>query len=75
MSTTLWWRPCQTLHTALDDDLKHVLGKQGKLNACRYVADNTQRLYFEGLRDAGVTGARDILDALERHQTIELWVE
>lgn len=78
MSTTLYWQPRAEAKQILPDTLKNVLldGSFG-FNAdvpFRRIVERSERGYFEALADAKVEGARSIVEALDAHDVIELWV-
>lgn len=35
----------------------------------------THRAYLNGLNDAGVAGAKELLDLIEKHDAIQVWCE
>lgn len=72
MSTTLTWKPC-TKGRPLPDPFKHVLRGTRFSQDCELTQDD--RLFIEGLAAAGVDGAQQVLDALEKHGTIYLVYE
>ncbi len=77
MSATLFWKPVSKESTSLPDRLKHVLLRSERCR-CLSTAILLRRGhedYFQGLRDAGVEGASEILQAIETHGTIEIWLE
>ncbi len=79
MSQTLYWQPRVEAKQILSDTLKHVLlngsfGFQGA-SPTRRLVRRSERGYFQALADAKVDGAQAIFDALDEHDTIELWVE
>lgn len=79
MSQTLYWQAWSETKQALSDTLKNVLldgtfGLQG-VSPVRRLVRCSERGYFQALADAKVDGAQTIYDALDEHDTIELWVE
>ena len=72
MSANLSWRPPGTRHP-LPDALKYVLRKGVYSNDTEIT--QADRTYFQALADAEIDGAQQILDALEKHDTIHLCYE
>jgi len=81
MSSTLMWRPVvpiegYTLPYPLKKTLSRKLwdtdGSIGGGEATMTVADIP---YLEGLRDAGVDGASELIEILRKHEAIVLWHE
>lgn len=69
MSTTLKWRPIKG-GRSLPYALKRVLADQ-TLGVWKYSSIE----YLRGLRDAKVEGAQELIDALEKHGEVELFLE
>lgn len=72
MSTNLYWNPVIPKNrTHLDDRLKWILQKKyGSPISIR--VDYTNVEYFQGLADAGVDGASDVIEAVESYDVIEI---
>lgn len=79
MSATLMWEPKKRKAQSLPDALKFILrdslgagmGWQGG----RITFNHSNDAYLRGLRDAGIEGAQELLDAIEQHEEVELWLE
>lgn len=83
MTTTMYWRPApKDVPPAHDlpDTLKRILaqrhwGHDGSLYGGEVqLGTQADRAYLEGLQDAGVTGAGELLTAVMKHGTVELWI-
>lgn len=82
MSTSLYWRPVpQDTPPARDlpYDLKKAIsqrfwGHDGSLYGDEVELTQAHVMYLEGLRDAGVDGAADLIAAIRAHGAIELWI-
>ena len=77
MSTNLCWRTIDPENHWMPKELKHKISRKywehdGSLGGEPILIDMSDYKYFEGLRDAGVDGAEDILNALEIHGEIEI---
>jgi hypothetical protein len=72
MSTTLVWKPC-TKGRPLPDSLKRVLAGTRYSQDCELTPNDS--LFIQGLQAAGVDGAAEVLEALEKHGTIFLVYE
>ena len=70
MSSTLQWRPVRESGKSLPDELKRVLGK-GSFVDREFSADDLP--YLRGLEDAGVNGASQVIEAIEKHDHIHLF--
>ncbi len=74
MSATLYWRPVVVSEgQSLNDQLRFILKLEGRQLPTRF--DHTWLDYLRGLADAGITDAQTIIDAIEKHELIELWLE
>jgi len=75
MSSTLMWRPPHR-GKELPDALKYALCKRWADQSIRTVfsnEDGCDMAYLQGLRDAGVDGAQELLDAVKRYGEVEVW--
>lgn len=70
MSSTLTWEPAHRKRHNLPLELKLALQKKfgGTVSDRDMGADYVA--YLEGLRDAGVTGAQALIDAIEKHDIV-----
>lgn len=70
MGLTLIWRPLAE-GTDLPDELRRVLEAKYRTHwPIRISRDEWG--YFEGLRDAKISGAAEVLDLIEKHGELEL---
>lgn len=70
MSSNLVWRPKKKRGT-LPKALKFVLDAQG----FPLTMDSDDLEYLKGLRDGNVDGAQELIDIIEKHGRIELYLE
>ena len=81
MSSTLYYLPDTPQGgIALPDELKYVISRRlwdtdgstghGEAGMC-----DSDIPYLEGLRDAGIKGAKELIKAIEKHGGIILWHE
>ena len=81
MSSTLKWRPNVPIEGhCLTDALKYRLsrrlwGTDGSCGDGNATMTEEDIPYVEGLRDAGVKGAQELIDILYKHGSIILWHE
>ncbi len=77
MSNSIGWRPSPPpesfvrVMTTTSTIVKRLFGEGWALSQ-RVTVDHGWDPYFRGLKDAGYIGAREILDAIEEHGSIEL---
>lgn len=69
MSSTLTWRPIEEYNGALPDALKFALRNSKKLPM---EFGHAEIPYVQGLIDAGVSGASELLALIEEHGVVEL---
>lgn len=81
VSTGLKWRPAVPLPDAeqLAYELKRALGRRlwghdGSLHGDDQEVGSEFVPYLEGLVDAGLTSAQDLIDAIERHGRVIIWI-
>lgn len=82
MSTDLYWRPAprvippgNELPHALKRTLaKRLWGHDGSLNGDAVEVDKAFIPYLEGLADAEVAGARELINAIHEHGDVELFI-
>lgn len=79
MNQNLYWKPgpvCR-LQKSLDNQLRDVLlNKSGIFDRDqRALFTEDHRRYLEGLRDANVVGAQDLLDAITTCKDVEVFIE
>lgn len=73
MSCTLYWKPVGGGRPVGDAQLRDLLRDEYGEYPCRLTAEALP--FLRGLRAAKVDGAADLLNALEKHDTIDLFVE
>lgn len=66
MSSTLYWEPVQRKQKDLPDTLKYILQKKvgGTVDT---VMSGRDISYLRGLEDAGIKGATELIEAIEKH--------
>lgn len=74
MSSSLRWKPEQKPRGSLSTAVKFALRKRtgGQLND-EIVLTAADIPYFEGLRDADVEGAEEVIKLIELHGKIFVW--
>ena len=77
MSRSLYWRPVDISNRSFPYDLKEAISKKlWGSGGCGEAAMTINDIpYVEGLRDAGVKGAQELIDVLDEHKSIILWLE
>ena len=79
MSTTAYFRPVLPKKgTARGSQLKYLLAKKhldhdGSLCG-KFQLDNTALEYLNGLKDAGVPDANKLIEGIEKHELIEIYL-
>ena len=58
----------------LPDELKYILREKYELGQGVYQLKYTDRDYLQGLSDAGIDGAKELLDHMNKGETIEIWI-
>ena len=72
MSSTLYWKPVSKKNNSLSTELKFALQKKyGSSTKITMTYDDMP--YLEGLLHGGVKDAKDLIDAIEQHEEIEVW--
>lgn len=74
MSGSLMWEPAERKKKSLPTALKWALTKRygGDPNV---TVDQNNVDYLRGLLDAGTEGAQELIDAIEKHGSVQLRVE
>lgn len=73
MTSNLSWRPRHAAGKDLPDDLKFALRKRhADAHLEGQVYDRDDIPYLTGLAHGGVKGAQKLIDAIEKHDEIEL---
>lgn len=80
MSSSLMWRPVDKTAHNLPDQLKRTLSRKlwdtdGSCGHGEATMTHADIPYLEGLRDAGVKGADDLIKIIEEHEAVILWHE
>lgn len=82
MSASMYWRPVKPKPEGeyVDDALRHILARalwdqDGSDSVQPYQLDSSDTPYLRGLRDGGVPGAAELIDAIAKHGTIEIWIQ
>jgi hypothetical protein len=73
MSSNLYWEPTQRPKKDLPDALKFALRKRASDGHVEMVMDTNDLQYLYGLRDAGVKGADDLIEAIQKHGEVRVW--
>lgn len=82
MSTSLYWRPAPKdvpPADTLPSELKKALARRywdhdGSMWADEREFDSADVPYLEGLRDAGLDGAAELIAAIKKHGRVEVWI-
>ena len=75
MSMGLYWRPEKNSTGELPDELKRILQKRYGNPLLGYHLDDCDLSYLIGLRDAGVKGAQELINAIEKHGRIQIYTQ
>ena len=71
MSSNLVWQPVKANYKNLPDELKFAMRKRFDGHV-KTTMDESDAGYLQGLRDAGVKGAQELLDAIAKYGEIEV---
>lgn len=71
MSSTLYWEPVQRKQKDLPDALKYVLQKKVGGTVDTVMSENDLE-YLHGLKDAGIKGAHELIEAIEKHGQVSV---
>jgi hypothetical protein len=77
MSQSLYWKPIKPQrHSSLPSQLKFILQKRydGLETGESIILGEAVQPYLEGLADAGIEGAKELIAAIKRHEQVEIWV-
>ena len=79
MSTNLFMAPHSNKGKCLGKGLKYKIARRfwdhdGSLSGESVVIDSGHLPYFEGLRDAGVEGADEIIKAIQMYEKVDIWI-
>ncbi len=75
MSANLCWRPVQRSYETLPDDLKFILRDRCGLTSARRGYGGNDLEFLRGLDAAGIKGAAELIEAIEKYGEIELWLD
>jgi hypothetical protein len=76
MSSTLVYEPVVIQKNfGLDDELKFVLRKAFSDGRVNLVFSQKDTDYLRGLRDAGIKGANELIDAINEHEQVRVYEE
>jgi hypothetical protein len=75
MSANLYWRPVPKTAHGLPDALKYILQDSQGLEAEMQVFTRASICYLRGLADAKIDGAQELINAIEKHEEVEVWLE
>lgn len=80
MSSTLMWRPVSKEAYDLPLELKRVVSRKlwdtdGSCGGGEVTANVDFIPYLEGIRDSGIKGAQELIDAINQHGEVILWHE
>ena len=71
MSSTLCWEPKHRETKTLPNALKYVLQKKEGLDGVINITMGESDLgYLQGLKDAGIEGAEELITAIEKHNQV-----
>ncbi len=72
MSATLRWAPADG-GDSLPERLRHVLEKSSWFRGDAVIGES-HIAYFRGLEDAGIDGAAEMIELIEKHGMVRLWL-
>jgi hypothetical protein len=73
MTTSLYWNPVVKPKThRLPDALKFILRRIHRDGQVTMTMREADLPYLHGLRDAGVDGALELIEAIDKHDEVEL---
>lgn len=76
MSSTLYWIPVAKREGYdLPDALKFILRERYSLDHGETVLDSGALNYLQGLSDAKVDGAEDLIKAIQKYNEVKLYLE
>jgi len=58
----------------LGDALKSVLREKYELDSVSHLLRESDIPYLEGLRDAGIKDAKELIDCIEQHKKVEIFL-
>ena len=72
MSSTLYWEPANRKMKDLPDALKYVLQKKFSGSGIDTIMCDGDVPYLNGLKDAGVKGAEELIEAIEKYHEVRI---
>lgn len=80
MGSNLLWKPKVTEGEPLPYKLKRVISRKlwdtdGSCGEGEATVDESLLPYLEGLKDAGIDGAEELIDIINTHKEVVLWHE
>ena len=72
MSCSLYWKPLGNGHQVGDTALRNAIERR---YGSRVRLDDRAMDYLQGLADAGIDGATELIKAIEKHGEIEIYQE
>jgi hypothetical protein len=82
MSASMLWRPVNPKPDGeyVEDAFRQAIAKRlwggdASSSTQPHELDASDLPYLNGLRDGGVKGAQVIIDAIQKHGSIEIWIE
>jgi hypothetical protein len=76
MSSTLMWIPViNRKGNALPDGLKQILSYKYSLSGSSMSFTHSELDYLNGLKDAGIKGADKLIEAIEQHDVVDVWLQ
>lgn len=81
MSASMYWRPVNPKPEGeyVEDAVRYAIAKRlwdgnASDSTEKHEIESYDIVYLQGLRDAGVKGAQELLDAVRKHGNIEIWI-
>lgn len=82
MSSSMYWRPAPKEEPPAHDlpyELKHTVAQRfwnhdGTLHGDDHQLGKDDLPYLEGLADAGIDGARELIEAIKQHDSVLVWI-
>ena len=84
MSASMYWEPAKRPLVSLPYGFQRAAAptwfrQDGSISSERYTADSSDLLFLEGMAAAGSPevkeGARMLIEAIQQHGQIEVWIE
>lgn len=74
MSANLYWEPYKKRPKSLPDALRFKL-RDGYGVSNEAIMNASDLAYLQGLRDCSIDGAQELIDAIEKHEAVRVWLE